>query len=455
MINKVREYIKNNHFLSDQVKTVYAAVSGGVDSCVLLDILVKYRSEFDYKIIILHYNHGVRGTESNRDEQFVESLAEKYDLEIVIGRLSGKPAKMTETYLRDKRLKFFDTTIVNKKACRIATGHNLDDNIETFIMRLSKGSRLRGLLGIRPARGIFIRPLLDVARKDILVYAQENNIEHREDATNQDTKILRNNIRHKIVPFLEKSLESDFHQNIPKIIEDLYRYYAIYEDKLQETILISTKKTKTGISLQRKRYLMFNETIRRGLVEYCISNVYPLNYKVSDRNLAIWDDFVANAQVGKKKIFLENGVAISERQNIVFCKYLTDKKETQQLKLGTSVRVSETHQIKFQKVKRENVSFTNDKNIEYIDGNKSGTSLKIRYWEEGDSFHPLGMTNKRKLSDFFTDLKINTMLKRDIPLLCKDEKIVWISGYRLDNRFKVSVDTKTVYKLELIKIENK
>ena len=106
-------------------------------------------------------------------------------------------------------------------------------------------------------------------------------------------------------------------------------------------------------------------------------------------------------------------------------------------------------------IKKENISFTNNKNIEYIDGNKSGTTLKIRYWVEGDSFHPLGMTNKRKLSDFFTDLKINTMLKRDIPLVCKGDKIIWISGYRLNNLFKVSTDTKIVYKLELIKIEKK
>ena len=156
----------------------------------------------------------------------------------------------------------------------------------------------------------------------------------------------------------------------------------------------------------------------------------------------------------KRNFFFEDGVAISERQNIMFSKSLADKKETQKLKLGATVMISETDQIKFQKVKRENISFTNDKNIEYIDGNKSGTSLKIRYWEEGDSFHPLGMTNKRKLSDFFTDQKINTMLKKDIPLVCKDERIIWISGYRLDNRFKVSTGTKTVYKLELIKIEN-
>jgi tRNA(Ile)-lysidine synthase len=455
MINKIREYIKNNHLLSDQVKIVYAAVSGGVDSCVMLDILFKIRVQYGFKIVILHYNHGVRGKESLLDEQFVESLAKKYDLGIVIGRLSGKFAKLSETYLREERLKFFDKTVANKKDCLIATGHNLDDNIETFIMRLSKGSRLQGLLGIRPARGCYIRPLLSVARKDILVYARKNNLEYREDITNQDIKILRNNIRHKIVPYLEKSLKSDFHQIIPKVIEDLYRYYSIYQEKLQESILISTKNTKTGISLHRKRYLIYSETMRRGLVEYCISNVYPLNYKVSDRNLAIWDDFVANAQVGKKKIFLEDGVALAERQYIMFSKHSSSKKVNQKLNLGTSVRISKTHQIKFQKVKKENISFTNDKNIEYIDGSKSGPSLKIKYWKDGDAFQPLGMTNKRKLSDFFTDLKINTMLKRDIPLVCKDDNIIWVAGYRLDNRFKVSADTKTVYKLELIKIEKK
>jgi tRNA(Ile)-lysidine synthase len=453
MINNVKKHIDEQHLLDAQVKHVYVAISGGVDSCVLLDILYRLRDAYNYKMSLLHFNHQTRGKDSLKDEQFVERLAGKYGLKLIVGRIHKKQPKMSETYLREQRLKFFEKTIAKKQDSRIATGHNLDDNIETFIMRLSKGSRLKGLLGIQSRRGSYIRPLLKTTRSEILTYARKYKIEYVEDRSNQDTTIIRNNIRHRVIPYLEKSLTSDLHQVIPKVMDELQRYHAIYLSKLEESIEKSTKKTKTGISLQRKRYLMYDETIRRGLVEYCISSVYPLNYKVSDRNLDLWDDFIENAQVGRKKLFLEEGMALAERQYIMFSKQLNKRKNAKRLHLGQAVKISETHQIMFQKVKREKISFTNDKNVEYIDGNKSGTSLKVRYWKAGDSFHPLGMSNKRKLSDFFTDLKVNSLLKKDIPLVCKDDNIIWISGYRLDNRFRVSEDTKTIYKLELREIK--
>jgi tRNA(Ile)-lysidine synthase len=454
MINIIRQYIKEHQLIPAGVKTVYAAVSGGIDSCVMLDILSQLQQEFGYKIIILHYNHGTRGTDSREDELFVENLAKKYRLKIVIGRIHGRPLKLSETFLREQRMKFFEKSIAKMNDCRIATGHNLDDNIETFLMRIAKGSRVKGLLAIRPARGYFIRPLLNITRKNIFEYAKNNNLDYREDSSNRDITIIRNKIRHRVIPYLEKAFDTDLQQNIPRIIEDLYRYHAIYEDKLHEAIQNTTKKTKTGISLNRKRYSKYNETIRRGLVEYCISNVYPLNYRVSDRNLAIWDDFISQVQVGKKLFFLEDGIAIAERQYIMFGNTPRHKKETYHLKPGVPASVSDMYQIRFQKVKMDEIIFTNEKNVEYIDGDKSGKSLLVRFWKKGDSFRPLGMSNKRKLSDFFTDLKINAMLKKEIPLVCKGETIIWIAGYRLDDQFKISPDTKTVYKLELANLKN-
>ncbi len=455
MINTVRQYVKEHQLIPARVKTIYAAVSGGIDSCVMLDILSQLQQEFGYRIIILHYNHATRGTESRDDELFVENLAKKYRLKIVIGRMNGRPVKISETFLREHRLKFFEKSIAGKNDCRIATGHNLDDNIETFLMRMAKGSRVKGLLAIRPARGYFIRPLLNISRKNIIEYAKNNNLDYREDLSNRDITILRNKIRHKVIPYLEKAFTTDLQQNIPRIIEDLYRYYAIYEDKLHEAIQNTTKKTISGISLHRKRYAKYNETIRRGLVEYCISNVYPLNCSVSDRNLAIWDDFISQVQVGKNMFFLEDGIAIAERQYIMFGNTPRHKKETFHLKPGVPASVSDMYQIRFQKVEKDKIIFTNENNVEYIDGDKSGKSLFVRFWKKGDSFHPLGMSHKRKLSDFFTDLKINTMLKREIPLVCKGDAILWIAGYRLDDQFKISPGTKIVYKLELINLGKK
>ena len=449
MIKIIKQYIDEHHLIPAGIKTVYAAVSGGIDSCVMLEILYQLRKEYAYNLVILHYNHGTRGKESQNDEYFVEQLAEKYGLKIIIGRLKTKSVKISETYLRDARLKFFEKHVQVKNSSRLATGHNLNDNVETFIMRMAKGSRLKGLLSIRPSRGIYIRPLLAIDRQKIFEYARSNQLDFREDIANRDVTILRNNIRHEIIPYLEKSLSVDLKQNISRIIKDLYRYHTIYEQKLQEVIRNVTKITKTGISLHRKRYLMYDESIRRGLIEYCVSGVYPLNYKVSDRNLLIWDDFIAQAQVGKNLLFLDEGVAIAERQYIMFGHVPREKKEIYKLKLGVSTSISKSYRIRFQQVDKEKVTYSTDNTIEFIDGDKSGPLLTVRFWKAGDSFHPLGMSNKRKLSDFFTDLKINNMLKKNIPLVCKGNDIVWIAGYRLDDKYKISDKTKKIYKLEI------
>jgi tRNA(Ile)-lysidine synthase len=451
MIDRVRQYIINYKLIpSGGKQKIFAAVSGGVDSCVLLHILNELKMEFGYRLEILHFNHRTRGAENDQDQQFVEQLAKKYRLDIKIGIIKSKQIRISETYLREERLKFYSREIRRNPGAKIATGHNMDDNIETFIMRLARGSRIKGLLAIQPSRGAFIRPLLEITRKEILQFAGNNNLEYREDVSNQDTTILRNRIRHLVIPYLTKSLETDIRQNIPRVITDLRRFYEFYEEKLEQAIRHTTKKTKIGISLHRKRYLIYNETIRRGLIEYCISSVYPLNYTVSDRNLKIWDEFIAHTQAGKKLSFLDSGVATAERSHILFGDLPENMTSVFRLKLGERLKVSDRYLIRFSIVTSDKILFTNDRSVEYIDGEKSGSNLVVRFWKKGDSFRPLGMRNSRKLSDFFTDLKLSNVVKKNIPLVCHGDQIIWIAGQRLDDQFKISDKTKIIYRLELI-----
>jgi tRNA(Ile)-lysidine synthetase-like protein len=232
-------------------------------------------------------------------------------------------------------------------------------------------------------------------------------------------------------------------------MEDLRRFYEFYEEKLSDAIRLTTKKTKIGISLHRKRYLTYNETVRRGLIEYCISGVYPLNYSVSDRNLTAWDEFIAQAQTGKKLSFLDSGLAIAERSHILFGDLPDNTQTVLTLRLGDRLKVSEKFAIRFRKVRMDRVMFTENRNVEYVDGEKSGMNLVVRFWQKGDSFRPLGMRNRRKLSDFFTDLKLTNAVKKNIPLVCHGEEIVWIAGHRLSDKYKISEKTKTIYRLEL------
>ena len=452
MIEKVKQFILINHLITSQTNHVFAAVSAGVDSSVMLHILHTLASEWDYQLHIIHYNHRTRGKDSDADERFVEALAEDYKIDIKIGALPSSVNKMTETALREERYKFFNRILSRYKNAVIATGHNRDDNIETFIMRLAKGSGLYGLLSIKPQRTGFIRPLLTVSRKEIERYASENNLKFRVDKSNQDLSIPRNAIRHTIIPYLKEQLNEHLEDNLVKVIEDLSLYHCIYKDKLKEAIISSIKRSKTGISLNRKRYQYFNKAIRRGLIEYCISNIYPLNYKVSDKNFHIWDKFITEAQTGKRHSFLDNGTAIAERNLIVFGNIPEFSEEIYHLSVGKTITVDDKYTISLNKIRADHVSFDNDRNTEFIDGEKSGKRLVVRYWKKGDRFKPLGMKNRRKLSDFFVDLKLSTASKREIPIVCHQDRIIWIAGLRLDERFKVTENTKVFYKLELKKI---
>jgi tRNA(Ile)-lysidine synthase len=381
----------------------------------------------------------------------VEGLAEKYQIDIKIGTLPATVNKMTETALRNERYRFFGRLLSRYKNAVVATGHNRDDNVETFLMRLVKGSRLNGLLAIKARRNEYIRPLLTVSRKEIEKFAAEQGLKFRIDKSNKDVTIPRNAIRHKIIPYLKEQLNENLEDNLVKVIEDLSLYHSIYEDKLKEAIISSIKKTKTKISLNRRRYPHFNKAIRRGLIEYCISNIYPLNYKVSDKNFHIWDNFIIQAQTGKRHSFFENGTAIAERNLIVFGHIPEIREEKYNLSVDRSISIDNKYIISLNKIRANHVSFDNDRNVEIVDGEKSGKNLVVRFWKKGDHFNPLGMKHRRKLSDFFIDLKLSTMSKGEIPIVCNQEQIIWIAGLRLDDRFKVTETTKVFYKLELIK----
>lgn len=454
MINKVRNFIVHHNLFANGNKIVYVAVSGGIDSCVLLHILFNLHEEFDYELRIVHFNHNTRGIENLKDEEFVKNLAKDLNLKIAIGRNVKAALKMNEGILRAKRYEYFNTLLDKNENSLIATAHNSDDNIETFLMRLLRGSRLKGLVGIKPKRGNFIRPLLSVHRNQIESYAIENKIKYREDISNKDNSITRNLIRNKLIPSIETDFGNSLKKNILKVIEDLTLHYDLYSEQVQQAVKKTVKTSRYGVSLNKRSYLNHNIPIRRGIVEYCISSVQPLNYGISQKSFLIWDDFIRNASPGRKNNIFEAGYALAERREILFGNFPSERKDKYKLNLNSKVVIDNKIKIELKKINKDEVNFVSDKNVEIIDGEKSGSKLFVRFWQQGDSFRPLGMKNKRKLSDFFIDLKLSTFLKKEIPLICNQDKIIWIAGYRLDDQFKVSNSTRLFYKISISKVNN-
>jgi len=451
MIKKIQHFISSSQLVPVKTKTIFLAVSGGVDSCVLLHVMSLLYEKQAVRLGILHFNHNTREGESDRDQKFVADLAATYGLPLLSGKRDGGSRQPSETALREARYSFFDKILTEHPQSLIATGHNRDDQIETFLMRLAAGSGLKGLLAIPASRDRYIRPLLPVARSEILRYAGENKISYREDQSNEDLRILRNRIRHQILPQWRSGISENLDSNIIKVISNLAEYHKLYEDRLTEAVVSSVKSDGEKTTLHRKRYAAFNILIRRGLIEYCISKHYHVNYKVPDSIFQIWEIFIGEAQSGRRYEFLAGCTATAERKHIVFGERLVSRKTPVPLRLDDEVAIDKKRKISWIKSNPREVVIGNKNTVEYVDADQCGDRLFVRFWQKGDRFQPLGMSGERKLSDFFVDLKLTVDQKRRVPLVCNQKRIVWVAGYRIDEHVKIRQGTKRVYKLELKK----
>lgn len=447
MIELVKEFVFQNNLIPKGTKTVFAAVSGGVDSCVLLHVLAQIQKEFGFQIEVVHFNHDQRGKSSQEDNAFVFDLAQQFGFKFHSGHLSRTVLNLNENALREERYKFFLDLLKKRKKAILATGHNQDDNIETFLMRMVRGSRLKGLRGIMPRRGPFIRPLMAATRKDIEAYAEKFNILFREDESNRDERFIRNRLRHSAIPFLEENLEPRLRQNVANVIRDINQHYELFQQVMSEVIKSVTTQTANGLALNRKRYTLQSAPLRRGLLEYCISSVIPLNYSLSDKRFSNWEEFINTSNSGGRKEFLGDGLAVADRSSVIFTRQKESLSKNYVLTPGATININNRYNIKMEDVAAEHVKFSSRSDVEFVDAEKTGSRLTVRHWKNGDNFQPLGMSRHRKVSDFFTDRKLNILLKKQVPIVCKSDQIVWIAGYRLADLFKVTKRTKKFYKL--------
>jgi tRNA(Ile)-lysidine synthase len=449
MIKKIQQFISDKHLIPAKTRTIFVAVSAGVDSCVLLHIMSLLNEKLGVRLGIVHFNHKTRAGESDRDQAFVADLAAAYGFPLHTGARETGRHNTSETALREARYSFFDKILTDYPQSLIATGHNRDDQIETFLMRLAMGSGLKGLLAIPASRDDYIRPLLPVSRSEILAYAVANKLAYREDKSNEDLTILRNRIRHQILPQWRLAVSEKIDTRILKVIANLAEYQKLYEDRLTEAVVSSVQCSGKRTTLQRRRYAAFKEPIRRGLIEYCISKHYHVNYKVTDSIFQIWEMFITKAQSGRRYEFLAGCQASAERDHIVFGEPAASRKTHIPLQLDSEVAIDEKSKISWIKTNPREVVIGSAATVEYVDADQCGDRLFVRFWRKGDRFQPLGMAHERKLIDFFIDLKLSIDRKMHVPLICNEELIVWVAGYRINENVKIRKRTKRVYKLEL------
>jgi tRNA(Ile)-lysidine synthase len=450
---KVSQTISKYNMISVGDK-VLVAVSGGSDSIALLHLLKELVSELNITLHVFHLNHLLRGPAAERDANFVRQLAAKWQIPITVlaydVRAYAKRKKLSiEEGAREIRYQLLKETAEKINAQRIALGHQADDQIETFLMRLIRGTGLLGLTAIPPVRERFIRPLIEVTKQEIEEYCQNQGLEYRIDASNEDLSFLRNRIRHVLIPQLIK-YNPDFCSTVLKTIEILREEQVFLDNKTRylfnQLAELEDKILRIGIEEIKVLPVAIQRRLIRSAISWVKSNLKGIEFKHIE--------YILSKISEKEKIVIElpgNLLIFDEYGYLVFCRK-TDL-EVEKIK-PVALQVPGVTEIKELKISleaklisKEKVEIVADRNIAFLDAKKLSYPLILRFWEKGDSFKPLGMRGEKKLQDFFVDEKIPRRVRQRVPLIESGGKIVWLVGYRIDDRYKVTAKTTQVVQL--------
>ena len=435
MLAKFRKTIAENlPFLMHS--KLLLATSGGLDSMVMTALFKK--EEFD--IALAHCNFNLRASESDADENFIRKYADGNNIPIFTANfdtVSFASDNKTSIQVAARQLRYlwFEELSKEHGFDYVLTAHHADDNLETFLINLSRGTGLDGLTGIPIQNGNIVRPLLAFTREEIAAFAQENKIEWREDSSNASDKYLRNKLRRDIVPIL-KELNPRFLESFGETLQYLKQASTMVED--------AAKLVYKEVVIEKEDKIIFKIFDLKRLPNF---RAY-LHHWLRDFGFTAWQDIydLVDAQTGKQ-IFSPEYVLLKDREILVLQK-------RQESNFETFTIATDLESLKFP----INLLFTKVSNIGeatvnriFVDYDKLKYPLQLRKWREGDSFQPFGMIGSKNVSKFFKDEKFSLYDKAEVWILISgDEQIIWIVGNRMDDRFKITSETTNILEIELL-----
>ncbi len=416
MLQRVSQYIQRHALLTTDAP-VLVALSGGADSVVLLHLLL----QLGYRCEAAHCNFHLRGKESDIDEQFVTQLCTSLNVPLYIQHFQTQ-TYATEHHLsiemaaRELRYAWFEQLRTERNCQAIAVAHHQNDQAETLLLNLQRGTGLRGLEGMHPRNGLIIRPLLCTTRTAIEDYCTLHHLAYVTDSTNADTTYKRNAIRAQLAEYSTAQIE-----HIAETCEMMQNYEMIVNAYISQV--------RSNIcDIQGKKCSIFIPTLLQLPAAQTI--LYELLRKYGFTQTK--QIFRALTTQPGKLFYSADYTAVIDRDRLMIMP--KKKREPQMSITRVAIRSKQTEEI------------FPDKNAyeALFDAKIAKKTLTLRHWEEGDWFVPLGMHGKKKLQDFFTDIKISRIEKDNIWLLCADEDIAWVIGYRIDNRYKIKSSTQQV-----------
>lgn len=439
MLKQLLKFVSGNSLFVKGDK-ILIAVSGGLDSVVLLDMLFKT----GFNINIAHCNFQLRGQESDMDEEFVRNLGKNYKLKTFVKICDASEYAKTnklsiQESARELRYHWFKEISLKNKFDKIVVAHHFDDNLETFFINFSRGSGLSGLKGIPVKNDNIVRPLMFASRKEIEVYAKENKLKFREDSSNSSDKYLRNNLRHNLLPGFLKILggsNETLRKSMAYLAEDELLFEQFILQKRQEII-----EESDGFQFIKKSKLLSLSPLKTWV--YYLLKPFGFSRSVTD-DISVG---LLENNTGKN-YFSSTHRILSDREKLIIT--------TQKQKIKPQVLTIEESELEILSPihfqistfsKPDNFRIKKDNKIAYFDFDKLKFPLTLRKWETGDRFKPFGMKGSKLLSDFFIDEKLSIFEKEKIWLLESDKDIIWVVGLRTSDKFKIKNNTKVVYQV--------
>jgi len=445
---KVINFIDENLLIENGDK-ILIALSGGGDSVFLLHFLKKFSKRFGIEVSAFHLNHKLRGKAALDDAKFCVEFSKRNKIELIsISKDVKTYAKKNKISVEEagREIRYTELSKASKKLeCnKIATAHNLSDNVETILLNLFKGTGLKGLTGIPVRRDNIIRPILCLSSDEIRKYLQQNKIEFKVDESNLSNEYERNFIRNEIIPQLKSKLNPRLEEKINStttILSEINSYInKQVEESKKKYVVFDGKQLRINLKNISKLDKAFLNIFLKSVIENSFST------ELNSENIFSLNDLI-KGQTGKTIQLKEDIIALKDREELVLGKRAYRKSEkTVQIKVGDKVKI-DGKTFSIAKVYRKMFKLTKNKSVEFISGDKLRRVFEIRAWNKGDKFQPVGMKGTKNISDFLTDEKISSLRKKDQLVLTNDGKVVWVIGLRIDERFKVKPESKNIFKL--------
>lgn len=436
MLERFLKYIEEEGLCRKQDRLLLA-VSGGMDSMFMMRLF----SQSSFLAGVAHCNFKLRGEESDQDQEFVKQEAEKlklpfYTVSFSTESYAGRRKISTQMAARELRYEWFEQLARKEGYPLIAVAHHLNDLVETMLINLIRGTGPAGMHGIFPKKGNIIRPLLAFTREEIAAEVRRQAIPYREESSNASDKYLRNRLRHQVIPVFQElnpNLEHTFAANARHFLEAeqlIDQHIAPYRELIKRDNeswrlpcqALEEQKISGSVLFHLLRPFGFNAATISGIMEAC------------------------RAQSGKQ-FFSPTHRLVKDRDDLIISPLPAtgngdDDRQGSPASLFDELFEGEAMDAK-------DLAFGDGNTSAFLDMDKLQFPLEARYWKKGDRFHPLGMNGRKKLSDFFVDLKIPLQVKEQIPLVLSGGEIAWVAGYRIAHPFRVTTLTKKVYRIKL------